>query len=163
MGNNQSNTRTPNYKKFKILAKNGWTESGENWLFGWKKDLVDFYLDESINYRDGSNIKITFNANVYVEGGFVDKFFNETNVGNYLELNLDKLKEQKENYQFCIIDGVLRGVERRDSNGNLLESTGEFLKEYNEANQRHAYMAETARYQNQVLQSQTSWNMPPKW
>jgi len=51
----------------------------------------------------------------------------------------------------------------RDSRGNLLEGTGDFLKEYNEANQRYADMAESARYQNQVVQRWTSWDMPPKW
>jgi hypothetical protein len=85
----------------------------------------------------------------------------QVNIGDYLELNLDMINNKKEDHRFLSCDGVIRGLERRDSDGNFIRDTAEFLGEIGEARQRYADMAESTRFQNQVLQSQISFNLPP--
>jgi len=169
MGNNQSNTRIKRYSTCKIASKLTFSDLTPEMIS--KNAGIEQVLGETINF--------------YVVNKFGWKYilcpnhspFSEYQTGDCVEIedlelnNPGELPRRIENSCVKISDSnkikIVGKVDSegkvRDSEGNLLESIGEFFKEYNEANQRHAYMAESARYQNQVVQFQTSWNMPPKW
>ena len=93
--------------------------------------------------------------------------FNEYEVGDYVYISpsatsSDDFTSNISNSDDMELVGKVDSEGKvRDSNGNLLEETGNFLNEITEANQRYAAEAESSRYQNQVLQFQTSYNLPP--
>ena len=93
--------------------------------------------------------------------------FTEYEVGDYVCIIRDNSEEpilEIHNSDDVRLVGKVDSEGRAwDSNSNFLGDTNEFLGTWAEANQRYADMAESTRFQNQVLQFQTSWDMPPKW
>ena len=173
MGNNQSNT-SKNYRTYKIGVKfdfsnftpeqmSEFKEKFKKFKYGdekkWEKewDFFEWEMRKEIDFsviNSSGDIKCITCPNCSP--------FDDYQVGDYVKISERWNSWEKKNVydsdDMKLVGKVDWESKVRDLDGKLLEATGDFLKEYNEANQRHIYMAE-----NQVLQSQTSWNMPPKW
>jgi len=167
MGNEQSNARTTNYKKIKIVNKSTRTENESMWSLFPTKYFIDFELDEYIDYRTGSSRKITFLY--YCVPPKTKEFFERIAEGDYLEIDLDRIKEAAEGrvFEFHRIEGtdyydsVLGGIERRVADdGGLYRATRDYLQEVIDIRQRQSAAAEYSRWVAQT-QSWTSYNLPP--
>lgn len=165
MGSNQSNinTRTTNYKKFRITDKREFTYGGENWLFKWKHDIIVFSLDEYIEYANGRNKEIHFSVGIArkVDGCFIDKI----EVGDYLEINLNEVNGRDSGYEFFPYGGPIRGAERKNSDGSIFQillDTNEYLGGLAEIRQGQIEARNYGRWASET-QSWTSYNLPPNW
>src|SRR5690349_15015066 len=110
MGNEQSNTRTRNYKTFRI------TEISKGDTF------FRFYLDDYVTYSNGNHKNIDF------ERTWKDKFLasqlGDFQAGNYVEIDLEETRHKVNHYDFDHNLSLMRrtpGRAIRDSNGTLLQ------------------------------------------
>ena len=165
MGNNQSNTRTPNYKVFRISKK----EEHSGWF--------RCYLDDYVSYDNSSEKRIDFENEIgsqtaeFIFGIISSPYLNGDipktpflNKGDYIRVDMDVTREHSSSHNFSARSITKVGYESVDSDGNIsiFGIVAGVTDDILQARQRHVAMAESARFQNQVLQFQTSYNLPPK-
>src|SRR4051794_16391543 len=169
MGNTQSNTRTTNYKIFRIVSRDD------------NQNYIRCYLDDYVTYSNGNYKHMDFDyetTRFVLEGLFLspptplEQFTGSArpehsplSVGDYVRIDLNSTREQSSGHNFSRYGVQTVGREITDSEGNIsgiLTTTRELGEEIIEARQRYVAIAESTRFQNQVLQSQTSYNLPPR-
>lgn len=154
MGNSQSNTRTTNYKKFRITGREI------------KDNYVRFHLDDYVTYKNGNYKQIDFKSTFFslpVMGHYY--------TGDYVKIDLNETRYKGGKDDFDFFSDVIKGLNReeilRESSSNIMEAANEVLGgiagEINDSRTMYAAIVQETRAFNQVSQRQTSWNMPPKW
>jgi len=90
------------------------------------------------------------------------KFLDRVDVGDYIEIDLEKVESFDKNHSFSFYCGVLKGVERVRIDGSFFSDTREFLDGIMENRGRYQAAIEQRQASNYANFRQTSYDMPPK-
>jgi hypothetical protein len=96
--------------------------------------------------------------------GNVGRFANYFGKGAYIRIDLNKTREYSSGYNFPTKFVSEVGCEIVDSEGNIsiFGLVGGIANEILQARQIHVQAALDGQIYNQIVQRQTSWDMPPR-
>lgn len=116
---------------------------------------IDFRSEKLLNVIDFTNFifmgNVTGMANYFIEG-------------EYIKIDLNETRECNSGHNFPTNFVLEVGYERVDSEGNvsIFGLVSGVANEILQARQVHVQVARENQIYNQIVQRQTSWNMPPR-